>query len=155
MTTSISTSEAGQDPITSWIRANLPLVAIVLILAVLPFVIGLVNGDSITDVLSNESGNSKFIQGLLIEVFILGVYAISYDLVLGITGLLSFGHAMFFAVGAYLTGILLKSFGWTLLPTIVAVILAGIVQAVLFAIVLPRVKGLTFARWAWPRSFRS
>jgi branched-chain amino acid transport system permease protein len=120
-------------------------VVIVLILAVLPFVIGLVNGDSIADVLSNEAGDSKFIQGLLIEVFILGVYAISYDLVLGITGLLSFGHAMFFAVGAYLTGVLLKSFGWTLLPTIAAVIVAGIVQAVLFAIVLPRVKGLTFA----------
>jgi branched-chain amino acid transport system permease protein len=118
---------------------------VVLILAVLPFLIGLGNGDSIGDVLINESGNSKFIQGLLIEVFILAVFAISYDLVLGITGLLSFGHAMFFAVGSYLTGILLKSFGWTLLPTIVAVILAGVVQAFLFAIVLPRVKGITFA----------
>jgi branched-chain amino acid transport system permease protein len=52
---------------------------------------------------------------------------------------------MFFAVGAYLTGVLLKSFGWTLLPTIGAVIVAGVIQAVLFAIVLPRVQGLTFA----------
>jgi branched-chain amino acid transport system permease protein len=111
----------------------------------LPFVIGLLNGDSIGAVLANESGNSKFIQGLLIEVFILAVFAISYDLVLGITGLLSFGHAMFFAVGAYLTGVLLKSFGWTLLPTIVAVVVAGIIQALLFAIVLPRVHGLAFA----------
>jgi branched-chain amino acid transport system permease protein len=145
MSTSILTSEAGQNRITSWIIANLPLAVIVLILAILPFVIGLVNGDTIGDVLANESGNSKFIQGLLIEVFILAIFAISYDLVLGITGLLSFGHAMFFAVGAYLTGVLLKSFGWTLLPTIGAVIVAGILQALLFAIVLPRVHGLTFA----------
>ncbi len=50
--------------------------------------------------LANEAGESKFIQGLLIEVFILAVFAISYDLVLGITGLLSFGHGMFFAFGA-------------------------------------------------------
>jgi branched-chain amino acid transport system permease protein len=121
------------------------LLVVVLVLAALPFVIGLANGDSIGDVLINESGNSKFIQGLLIEVFILAVFAISYDLVLGITGLLSFGHAMFFAVGAYLTGVLLKSFGWTLLPTVLAVILAGVVQAFLFAVVLPRVKGITFA----------
>jgi branched-chain amino acid transport system permease protein len=78
-------------------------------------------------------------------VFILAVFAISYDLVLGVTGLLSFGHAMFFAVGAYLTGILLKSFEWGLLPTIGAVIAAGVMQAVLFSIVLPRVHGITFA----------
>jgi branched-chain amino acid transport system permease protein len=143
MTTSISTTQA--KPITAWIKGNLPLLVLVLLLAALPFVIGLANGDSIGDVLINESGNSKFIQGLLIEVFILAIFAISYDLVLGITGLLSFGHAMFFAVGAYLTGVLLKSFGWTLLPTIGAVILAGIFQAILFAIVLPRVHGLTFA----------
>ena len=145
MATSVSTSEARVNPITAWIRSNVPLLVIVLILAALPFVIGLANGDSVGDVLNNESGNSKFIQGLLIEVFILAVFAISYDLVLGITGLLSFGHAMFFAVGAYLTGVLLKSFGWTLLPTIVAVMVAGVVQAALFAIVLPRVKGITFA----------
>lgn len=145
MAASTATSETKQYPIVGWLKGNLPLVVIVAILVALPFLIGLANGDSIGEVLSNESGNSKFIQGLLIEVFILAVFAISYDLVLGITGLISFGHAMFFAVGAYLTGVLLKSFGWTLLPTIGAVIVAGIVQALLFSIVLPRVKGITFA----------
>ncbi|MGD8624239.1 MAG: branched-chain amino acid ABC transporter permease [Anaerolineae bacterium] len=145
MDTTISTTEAKSHPIAAWIRDNWGLLVVVLVLSALPFAIGLANGDSIGDVLINESGNSKFIQGLLIEVFILAIFAISYDLVLGITGLLSFGHAMFFAVGAYLTGVLLKSFGWTLLPTILAVIVAGVIQAVLFAIVLPRVQGLTFA----------
>jgi branched-chain amino acid transport system permease protein len=145
MTSPTLTSETKQRPIVSWLNGNLALLVIVGILVALPFLIGLANGDSIGDVLSNESGNSKFIQGLMIEVFILAIFAISYDLVLGITGLLSFGHAMFFAVGAYLTGILLKSFGWTLLPTIGAVIVVGIAQALLFSIVLPRVKGITFA----------
>jgi branched-chain amino acid transport system permease protein len=145
MAASTTTLEPKQNASLGWVKSNLALLVVVLILVALPFAIGLANGDSIGDVLGNESGNSKFIQGLMIEVFILAVFAISYDLVLGITGLLSFGHAMFFAVGAYLTGILLKSFGWTLLPTIVAVIVAGIVQALLFSIVLPRVKGITFA----------
>jgi branched-chain amino acid transport system permease protein len=145
MAASTLTSGTKQNPIVGWLKSNLVLLVIVIILVALPFVIALANGDSVGDVLSNESGNSKFIQGLLIEVFILAVFAISYDLVLGITGLISFGHAMFFAVGAYLTGVLLKSFGWTLLPTIGAVIIAGIVQALLFSIVLPRVKGITFA----------
>jgi branched-chain amino acid transport system permease protein len=93
----------------------------------------------------NESGRSKFIQGLTIEVFILALYALSYDLIFGFTGLLSFGHSMFYAVGAYLTGILLKSFGLSLWATLGGVFLAAIVQALLFGLVLPRVKGITFA----------
>ncbi len=79
------------------------------------------------------------------KYFVLAIFAISYDLVLGITGLLSFGHAMFFAVGAYTTGIMIKSFEWGIIATLGAVMLAGIVNALLFGLVLPRVKGITFA----------
>jgi len=129
----------------SRLKSGAPMLVIVLLLAALPFVVATLDGQSIPSLLANESGSAKFIQGLTIEVFILAVYAISYDLLLGITGLLSFGHAMFFAVGAYLTGIMLKSFGWTLLPTLGAVIVAGVAQALLFSVVLPRVKGITFA----------
>jgi hypothetical protein len=42
----------------------------------------LTEGQSIGDVLANEAGNAKFMQGLLIEVFILAIYALSYDLIL-------------------------------------------------------------------------
>lgn len=138
-----TTTRAPQAP--SLIRSNIGLVVLVAFLAILPFILAIVNGQSIGDLMANESGNAKFIQGLLIEVFILAVFAISYDLVLGITGLLSFGHAMFFAFGAYLAGIMLKSYGWSLLPTLGVVVVAGVLQAVLFSIVLPRVHGITFA----------
>jgi branched-chain amino acid transport system permease protein len=130
--------------ISSWIKSNVSLLVVVAFLAVLPFILAILNGQSIASLLANESGNAKFIQGLMIEVFILAVFAISYDLVFGVTGLLSFGHAMFFAVGAYLTGIMLKSYAWSLLPTLGLVIVAGVVQALLFSIVLPRVQGITF-----------
>lgn len=123
----------------------LPQSAVLLFLVVFPFLVAWFNGESLQQVLANQAGNSKFYQGLLIEVFILVIYALSYDLVLGVTGLLSFGHAMFFAVGAYLTGVLLKSFNWAFLPTLGMVILAGVAQALLFGMVLPRVKGITFA----------
>ncbi len=111
----------------------------------LPFALTLLDGQSIGSMLANESGLSKFYQGLAIEIFILAIYALSYDLLFGITGLLSFGHAMFFGVGAYLTGIMLKSFSWGLLPIIGLVAVAGLVMALIFSIVLPRVKGITFA----------
>jgi branched-chain amino acid transport system permease protein len=126
-------------------QANLPLIGVILALAVFPFLVALFDGQSVGDVFASEAGNAKFIQGLLIEIFILAIYAISYDLIMGITGILSFGHAMFFGVGAYLTGIMLKSFGWDLLPTLGLVVVAGVVQALLFSVVLPRVQGLTFA----------
>ncbi|MGF1504542.1 MAG: branched-chain amino acid ABC transporter permease [Anaerolineae bacterium] len=143
METTISKTTA-ERPTLAWLRQNRGTLAVLVLLLLLPFIIAIIDGQSISSVLANESGNSKFFQGLLIEIFILGLFALSYDLLLGITGLLSLGHAMFFAVGGYLTGILIKSFGWGLVPTIAAVTVAAIVQALLFAVV-PRVKGLTFA----------
>lgn len=45
---------------------------------------------------------------LSIQILIWGLLAISYNLLLGYTGLLSFGHAIFFGVGAYSSGLYLK-----------------------------------------------
>lgn len=118
---------------------------VLLLLAALPFVVGVFEGASPAAVWSNEGGTSKFIQGLAIEIFILALYALSFDLIFGFTGLLSFGHSMFFAVGAYGSGIALKSFGLTWWQTLVAVLVLAVVQALLFGVVLPRVKGITFA----------
>jgi len=129
----------------SSLKLNQGILIALLGFILLPFLIGLLNGASPAQVWMNESGQSKFIQGLAIEIFILALYALSYDLIFGFTGLLSFGHSMFFAVGAYLTGILLKSFGFSLVATFGMIILASVVQALLFGMVLPRVKGITFA----------
>ena len=124
---------------------NLGWLITLLVFILLPFIVGLFGGNSPVQVWMNESGQSKFIQGLAIEIFILALYGLSYDLLFGITGLLSFGHSMFFAVGAYFTGILLKEFELPLGITVVLVILAGVAQALLFGVLLPRVKGITFA----------
>jgi len=126
-------------------RKNLNLWIVLLVMILLPFIVGLVEGATLGQVWTNDTGISKFVQGLAIEIFILALYALSYDLIFGITGLLSFGHSMFFATGAYLTGILLKSFNMPLGITILLVIAASFVNAILFGMVLPRVKGITFA----------
>lgn len=121
------------------------LYAVVVLVVAFPFVVAVLDGQSPAAVLSGEAGNAKFLQGLAIEVFILGLYALSYDLVLGVTGLLSFGHAMFFAVGAYGAGILMKTFEWPLWAAAIGVAIFAVLQALLFAVVLPRVKGIAFA----------
>lgn len=138
-------AEKTSPSLKSFFQRNRGLLFSVLVLSLLPFIVGLLEGASLAQVWVNASGTSKFVQGLAIEIFILALYALSYDLVFGITGLLSFGHAMFFASGAYLTGILLKSFDMSLGMALLWVFVAAIVNALLFGLVLPRVKGITFA----------
>ena len=146
MQSTISTANNNSQGVTAWIKANSWLLASLIILVALPFTVALMDGQPIGSMLANEDGRSKFIQSLVIEIFILAIYAMSYDLILGITGILSFGHAMFFAAGAYATGIALKNFELGLLGTfVVAVFVIGLANALIFSIVLPRVQGITYA----------
>jgi branched-chain amino acid transport system permease protein len=46
-------------------------------------------------------------RSLASEMLIFAIFALGYDIVLGYTGLLSFGHAMFFGIGAYGTALVL------------------------------------------------
>ena len=41
------------------------------------------------------------------------LFACAFNLLLGFTGLLSFGHAAFFGGAAYITGWFVKALGWT------------------------------------------
>ncbi|HLI27270.1 MAG TPA: hypothetical protein VKZ60_09375, partial [Chloroflexota bacterium] len=69
---------------------------------------------------------------LLTEVLILGIFAMSLDLILGYTGLVSFGHAAFFGLGAYTTGILsvrLTNHAGVTLPA--ALVVAGVAALVI------------------------
>ena len=46
----------------------------------------------------------RFVTYLAIRMMLLGIFAVGYDLLLGRTGLLSFGHGGFYAAGAYALG---------------------------------------------------
>ena len=118
-------------------------------LVAFPFILSLLTRQPVT------AGSPKFWQGMLIQVFILAVYAMSYDLLMGYTGILSFGHAMFFGAGAYAAGILLKHAGWSLGATVLAVIGVAILQGILIGVVSLRVSGvyLTMATLAFAQMF--
>lgn len=45
---------------------------------------------------------------ILSEILIMGLFALSFNLLLGYSGLLSFGHGAFFGIGAYAAALLLK-----------------------------------------------
>ena len=65
------------------------------------------------------------------QIAIDALFAASLNLLLGTTGLVSFGHVAYFGVGAYVCGILMKTYG---VPFIVAFPAAGL-GAALFALV--------------------
>jgi branched-chain amino acid transport system permease protein len=118
-------------------KLGLPLVLVILV--VLPFLMSLLTGQPV------DAGAPKFWQGLLIQVFIMAVYAMSYDLLFGYTGILSFGHAMFFGTGAYVAGIMLKEAHASLPVVILAVICVAVLQSLLVGVVSLRVRGVYFA----------
>ncbi|HEX3936273.1 MAG TPA: ABC transporter permease [Xanthobacteraceae bacterium] len=50
-------------------------------------------------------------RALVAEIFIFAIFAMSLDLILGFTGLMSLGHAAFFGLGAYAVAVLGTQFG--------------------------------------------
>ena len=77
---------------------------------------------------------------------IFALYAVSYNLLLGYTGLLSFGHAMFFGGGAYATALALTHIpGFPLLLALLTGGLAAVVLALIVSPLLVRVSGTAFA----------
>ncbi len=89
-------------------------------------------------------GTPRFVLALLTEVLIFGLLAMSYDLLLGVTGILSFGHALFFGAGAYAVGLLFQA-GASSWAMVVAGVAAVLVCAVLVGALSLRVKGIYFA----------
>ncbi len=89
---------------------------------------------------------------MLIAANILAIFAASWDLLVGRTGLISLGHALFFGVGGYSTALLFKFYGLPLWVTIPIAILVG--GGVALAIGFPclRVKGpyLALVTMAFP-----
>ena len=74
-----------------------------------------------------------------------GGLATGYDLLLGRTGLLSFGHALYFAAGSYATEILMAQAGLPFAASAVLGLLAGIALSALLGSVALRVSGIAFS----------
>jgi branched-chain amino acid transport system permease protein len=74
---------------------------------------------------------SEFWLFIAIEVLAFALYAVSFNVLLGYGGMLSFGHAAFFGVGGYAAAILLKKAG---LPAMVAFALVPVVAVAVSAL---------------------
>jgi branched-chain amino acid transport system permease protein len=85
------------------------------------------------------------VQAILTKFLIYAIFAASYDLVFGYTGLISLGHAAFFGVGGYAIAVLSLRFEtnsfWLGMP--LAIIVAVLV-AIVFGFISLRVSGTYF-----------
>lgn len=93
--------------------------------------------------------NKGFALSLLCQISIMVIFALSYNMLLGQTGLLSFGHAVYFGMGAFATMHTLNLMGKVATLPVSALPLvgglAGLLGGVLFGYVSTKRAGTTFA----------
>lgn len=87
----------------------------------------------------------RFYITLAEDVLIFAIFALSLDLLLGYTGLTSFGHAAFFGLGAYATAFLATRLGlYNLLLTVPLVVALCALAALLIGLFALRTRGIYF-----------
>src|SRR5690554_3859910 len=79
------------------------------------------------------------------EILILGLFATSFNLVFGYTGMLSFGHAAFFGAGAYASAMLMLGTSWPLLACLLVAIIGGALLALIIGFFSVRLNEVYFA----------
>ncbi len=88
---------------------------------------------------------SSYLQMILTKVLIFGIFAMSLDIVLGYTGLMSIGHGAMLGVAGYGAGILMIRYGidsfWLVTP--LAILMAAVLAAI-FGYIALRASGIYF-----------
>ena len=115
-----------------------PLVLVVL-LAIIPLV-----NLSVPGILPGATYTPGTLQ-LLALCLLFASLALTYHVIFGVAGLLSFGHALYLAVGAYGLGIMLDRTDLGLFPAMVLTLIGGTAVAVVLGVIGLRVGGISFA----------
>ena len=100
---------------------------------------------ALAPLLGNNPLSKPGLQQTLAVAFIYGGLALTYDLLFGFTGLLSFGHAIYFGTGMYITCILINH---SVAPWFIAMFAAVAITsffAMLVGMASLRTTGITFA----------
>ncbi|HEY9817444.1 MAG TPA: hypothetical protein V6D20_16825, partial [Candidatus Obscuribacterales bacterium] len=103
---------------------------VLLLLIAIPFIIAWQTDSSVC-----SRGKSYFWQSVFIEAFILATLAISYNLIFGFAGVISFGHAAFFGIGAYAIGLLILHLEWPLGISVLATLIISTAMGVLVSVI--------------------
>ncbi len=83
-------------------------------------------------------------QGNLARIMVLATYAVGYNVLFGYTGLLSLGHAMFFAAGMYGLGLAMHLGGLPPIPAFIIGLIAAAALSTIVALLALRTIGVAF-----------
>jgi branched-chain amino acid transport system permease protein len=98
---------------------------------------GVFSGELILPLLSSDYWTLRII--MFANVFV--IYAITYDLLAGYTGLISFGHSLFFGGAGYVSGLISLNLGWPLIVCVVAGCIASLIFGLLLGYICLRLRG--------------
>lgn len=83
-------------------------------------------------------------HGNLARIMVLASYAIGYNILFGYTGLLSLGHALFFAAGMYGMGLGIQHFDLSVAPALIIGVVSAATVATGLAMLALRTTGVAF-----------
>ena len=89
--------------------------------------------------------SSKALLDFVIRCSAFGLFATSLNLLVGYTGMISFGHGMFFGLGAYGFGLIMQRTGVPIPVAFVGTLLITAVVAVVIGAICVRLKEIYFA----------
>jgi branched-chain amino acid transport system permease protein len=81
----------------------------------------------------------------LMTLYSFAIFACAFNLLLGFGGMLSFGHAAYFGLGAYLTSWMVTSQHWDTIPAILVGMLAAMLAGIVIGLLAIRRSGIYFA----------
>jgi branched-chain amino acid transport system permease protein len=87
----------------------------------------------------------EFWVHVAIEILIMGLFAVSFNMIFGYMGQLSFGHAAYYGVGAYATGLLLVKASVPLPICLAASMIVAGLSALVLGYFCVRLTGIYFA----------
>jgi branched-chain amino acid transport system permease protein len=87
----------------------------------------------------------EFWVHVAVEILILGLFAVSFNMIFGYMGQLSFGHAAYYGVGAYATGLLMVKVSLPLPICLAASMIAAGICAMIIGYFCVRLTGIYFA----------
>jgi branched-chain amino acid transport system permease protein len=82
---------------------------------------------------------------LATRIVVMGLAAMSLNFLLGFTGVLSFGHAAYFGLGAYGTAMAIKYLGTGSIPAIVLGVIIATIAAMIIGALIIKLRGVYFA----------
>lgn len=103
----------------------------------------------------------RYLIYLASEILVFGLFTLSFNLLLGFAGLVSFGHAAYFAIGAYVCAIFLTTLKLPLVVVLPAAVLVTGLAALLIGYFCVRLTAfyfamltLAFAQLVWAVAFK-